>query len=163
MIPRIAAVGTSFSPLPCHAWHGYGVTNAHRVLHPMDMGLLDPMSDGRRRASALPYRCFPAGRRHLRHPRPTAYPSVPFSPKKLSDTAPASLCGDYMRVFGREEIYRTGVEREILVPEYGYYDFQNPLYMDSRQLQITRIAAAGTSFSPLPCHIWHGLLPLASR
>jgi hypothetical protein len=31
LIPRIAAVGTSFSPLPCHAWHGYGVTSAHRV------------------------------------------------------------------------------------------------------------------------------------
>jgi hypothetical protein len=31
LIPRIAAVGTSFSPLPCQGWHGYGVTNAHRV------------------------------------------------------------------------------------------------------------------------------------
>jgi hypothetical protein len=31
MIPRIAAVGTSFNPLPCQAWHGYGVTNVHRV------------------------------------------------------------------------------------------------------------------------------------
>jgi hypothetical protein len=31
MIPRIAAVGTSFSPLPCQAWHGYMVTSAHRV------------------------------------------------------------------------------------------------------------------------------------
>jgi hypothetical protein len=31
LIPRTAAVGTSFSPLPCQAWHGYGVTNAHRV------------------------------------------------------------------------------------------------------------------------------------
>jgi hypothetical protein len=31
IIPRIAAVSTSFSPLPCQAWHGYGVTSAHRV------------------------------------------------------------------------------------------------------------------------------------
>jgi hypothetical protein len=31
MIPWIAAVGTSFSLLPCQAWHGYGVTGAHRV------------------------------------------------------------------------------------------------------------------------------------
>jgi hypothetical protein len=31
LIPRIAAVGTSFSPLPCQAWHNYGVTSAHRV------------------------------------------------------------------------------------------------------------------------------------
>jgi hypothetical protein len=29
--PRIAGVGTSFSPLTCQAWHGYGVTSAHRV------------------------------------------------------------------------------------------------------------------------------------
>jgi hypothetical protein len=31
LIMRIAAVGTSFSPLPCQAWHLYGVTIAHRV------------------------------------------------------------------------------------------------------------------------------------
>jgi hypothetical protein len=31
MIPRIEAAGTSFSPLPYQAWHGYGVTSAHRV------------------------------------------------------------------------------------------------------------------------------------
>jgi hypothetical protein len=31
LIPRIVIVGTSFSPLPCQAWHGYRVTNAHRV------------------------------------------------------------------------------------------------------------------------------------
>jgi hypothetical protein len=29
--PAIAAVGTSFSHLPCQASHGYGVINAHRV------------------------------------------------------------------------------------------------------------------------------------
>jgi hypothetical protein len=33
LIPRIAAIGTSFSPLPCQAWHGYGVTSAHRNHH----------------------------------------------------------------------------------------------------------------------------------
>jgi hypothetical protein len=31
LIPRIAATGTWFSPLPCQAWHGYMVTIAHRV------------------------------------------------------------------------------------------------------------------------------------
>jgi hypothetical protein len=31
LIPRILAAGTSFSPLPCQAWHGYGVTGAYRV------------------------------------------------------------------------------------------------------------------------------------
>jgi hypothetical protein len=31
LIPRIAAAGTSFSPPQCQGWHGYSVTNAHRV------------------------------------------------------------------------------------------------------------------------------------
>jgi hypothetical protein len=31
LIARIASDGTSFSPLPCHAWHGYMVTSAHLV------------------------------------------------------------------------------------------------------------------------------------
>jgi hypothetical protein len=31
LIPRIAAAGTSLSPLPCQALHGYMVTSAHRV------------------------------------------------------------------------------------------------------------------------------------
>jgi hypothetical protein len=31
LIPRIATAGISFSPLPCQAWHNYGVTSAHRV------------------------------------------------------------------------------------------------------------------------------------
>ena len=31
LFTRIAATGISFSPLPCHARHGYMVTNAHRV------------------------------------------------------------------------------------------------------------------------------------
>jgi hypothetical protein len=47
-------------------------------------------------------------------------------------------------------------EREIPVLVYGYYVFQNPSYMAFRQLLILRIAAVGTSFSPLPCQAWHG-------
>jgi hypothetical protein len=31
LIPWIATVATSFSPLPCQAWHGYRATNAHLV------------------------------------------------------------------------------------------------------------------------------------
>jgi hypothetical protein len=31
LTPRIETTGTSFSPLPCQAWHGNMVTNAHRV------------------------------------------------------------------------------------------------------------------------------------
>jgi hypothetical protein len=46
LILRIAAVGTSFSPLPCQAWHGYGATSAHRV--EVEVGADGP-------ASAPPY------------------------------------------------------------------------------------------------------------
>jgi hypothetical protein len=45
--------------------------------------------------------------------------------------------------------------------EYGYYDFQNPPYMASRQLMIMRIADAGTSFSPLPCQALHGYIVIS--
>jgi hypothetical protein len=38
---------------------------------------------------------------------------------------------------------------------YGYCNFQNP-YMAFRHLLLARIVAAGTSFSPLPCHLRHG-------
>jgi hypothetical protein len=47
-------------------------------------------------------------------------------------------------------------EREIPLLVYGYYVFQNPPYKASRQLLIPRIAAIGTSISPLPCQAWHG-------
>jgi hypothetical protein len=39
---------------------------------------------------------------------------------------------------------------------YGYHNFQNPPYKASRQLLIARIATAGTSLNPLPCHAWQG-------
>jgi hypothetical protein len=42
------------------------------------------------------------------------------------------------------------------VAVYGYYVFPNPPYRASRQLLIARIAAVGTSFSPLLCQAWHG-------
>jgi hypothetical protein len=54
-------------------------------------------------------------------------------------------------------------ERGFLVMEYGYYDFQNPPYMASRQLTITRIAAPGTSFSPQPCQAWHGYMVISAH
>jgi hypothetical protein len=41
---------------------------------------------------------------------------------------------------------------------YGYYNFQNPPYWAFRKLVIPRIAAAGTSFSSLPCQARHGYM-----
>jgi hypothetical protein len=42
LIARILATGTSFSPLPCQVWHGYRVTDAHRV--EVEVGLDGPTS-----------------------------------------------------------------------------------------------------------------------
>jgi hypothetical protein len=46
---------------------------------------------------------------------------------------------------------------------YGYFDFQKPPYMASRQLLIPRIGAAGTSFSPLPCQALHGYMVIIAH
>jgi hypothetical protein len=55
MVPRIAAPGTSFSPLPCKARHGYKVTNAHRV--EVEVGADGPASSPPSGvAAAAPYR-----------------------------------------------------------------------------------------------------------
>jgi hypothetical protein len=77
----------------------------------------------------------------------------PFSPKHISQTSfPESIC-EYL--VANKHIKHT--EREIHVPVYGYYVFfQNLPCMASRLLMIPRIAAAGTSFNPLPCQAWHG-------
>jgi hypothetical protein len=50
LIPRIVALGTSFSRLPCQAWHGYMVTNAHRV--EVEVGADGPESTTPSRAAA---------------------------------------------------------------------------------------------------------------
>jgi hypothetical protein len=41
--------------------------------------------------------------------------------------------------------------------------FQHPTYMASRQLLMTRIAASGTSFSPLPYHAWHSDMVISAH
>jgi hypothetical protein len=57
MIPRIAADGTSFNPLPCQAWHGTRFTNAPRV--EVEVGAAGLASAPLRAAAAAP----PAGTR----------------------------------------------------------------------------------------------------
>jgi hypothetical protein len=86
-------------------------------------------------------------------------PPVPSPPKNISQILPPPPYHEstYIRAFNREKKIGN-VEREILVPVYGHYDFQNPQYMASRKLLIARIAATGTSLSPLPCQAWHGYM-----
>jgi hypothetical protein len=97
------------------------------------MGMLDLMSASRRRASAVPWRCFHVVRRQLQYPRSTVDPSVPFSPNNVSKAPPRLLTREYVRVSCRQK--HVGLaEREILALGYGYFDFQNPPYKASRQV-----------------------------
>jgi hypothetical protein len=59
LIPQIVAVGISFIPLPCQAWHGYGVTSAHRV--EVEVGAEKPASAPPSGAAAA---APPAGAHH---------------------------------------------------------------------------------------------------
>jgi hypothetical protein len=108
-------------------------------------------------ASAVPWRCFPAIRRQLQHPRLSADPSVPFFAKKwFADAAPAPSSGEYPRVFSRGKDISDLPSGRSLCQCTDIMFFQNPPNRASRQLLILRIAAVGTFFSPLPCHAWHG-------
>jgi hypothetical protein len=87
------------------------------------MSLLDLRSGGRRRASALPCRCFRAIRRHLQHPCPTANPSVHSSPIYFTYTSPIPPNGTVLEELSVEEKHIGLAEREILVLGYGYFEF----------------------------------------
>jgi hypothetical protein len=122
-------------------------------------GGLESHRVGRLLASALPWRCFPAARRELQHPRPTADPSVPpFAKKYFADTTPTPLSGEYMQVFNREKTYRTGRAGDLSVGIRTLCFSKTLCTWTSRQLLIPRIAAAGTSFNLLPCQAWHGYM-----
>jgi hypothetical protein len=108
-------------------------------------------------ASAVPQRYFPAVRRELQHNRPSADPSVPFFAKThFANAAPAPSSGEYLRVFSRGKDISDLPSGRSMFRFTDIMFFQNPSYMASRQVIIPRIAAAGTSFSPLPCQAWHG-------
>jgi hypothetical protein len=71
-------------------------------------------------------RFFPAVRCELQHPRPAAYPSVPFVAKKIlrSHRPRPLVVRVYVSIQPRKKIVHA--EREIPVLVHGYYDFQNP-------------------------------------
>jgi hypothetical protein len=70
-----------------------------RLRHTSVMRSITPRPHGRRKlshgwrllASAVPQHCFPAVRRQLQHPRPSADPSVPFFAKNISLSPPPPL------------------------------------------------------------------------
>jgi hypothetical protein len=106
-----------------------------------------------RRALALLPCCPP----QLQHPRPTVDPSVPFLTKKdFANAAPTPSSEEYLRVFRRGKDISDMPSGRFLCRCTDIMLFLNPPYMAPRRLLIPRIAAAGTSFRPLPCQAWHG-------
>jgi hypothetical protein len=63
---------------------------------------------------------------HYQHHRPTDDPSVPFSPKNISQTPPPPLCRESMFEYLVTKKHIGLAEREIHVLVYGYYDFPKP-------------------------------------
>jgi hypothetical protein len=104
-----------------------------------------------------------AANNQLQHPRPTVDPSVPPFAKNIAQTPPPPPCRERICGYSIAKRHMGHAEREISVLVYGYFDFRNPPYMASRQLMIPRIAAAGTSFSPLPCQAWHGYMVISAH
>jgi hypothetical protein len=75
-----------------------------RSFEPRPQGRRESHRVGRLLANALPSRCFPAIRRQLQHPRPTADPSeTPFAKNYFANATPAPLSVEYMRVFNLEK------------------------------------------------------------
>jgi hypothetical protein len=96
------------------------------------MGMLDLMSVGRHRASALSRRFFPAIRRHLQHLHSTADTSVPSSPKSIPRAPPPPPCLGSICEYTVAKKHIGLAERDVLVMVCGNYDFQSPPYMACR-------------------------------
>ena len=111
---------------------------------------------GRQLASALSWRCFPAGHHQLQHPPPTADPAVPSSPSNAAVVqAPLLKVRLYLGVSVREK-HIGRAEREILVPvSHRNYFFKSPLYRAFPTAADPTDRAVGP-LSPLPCQAWHG-------
>jgi hypothetical protein len=110
----------------------------------------------RRLASALSWRCFPAGHFELQHPPPTADPTVPSSPSNthVVQVPPPRSKTVLNSMYAKRHIGRA--EREILVPvSHRNYFFKSPLYMAFSTAADPADRAVGP-LSPLPCHAWHG-------
>jgi hypothetical protein len=111
---------------------------------------------GRRLASALSRRCFPAGHHQLQHPPPTADPAVPSSPSNDAVVqAPPLKVRMYSEVFVCEKTYRTGRAGDLGAGIVKHFSFKSPMYRAFPTTADHADRAVGP-LSPLPCHAWHG-------
>jgi hypothetical protein len=122
---------------------------------PPRMGLLDLRSPRRRRARAP----SPSAASRLSaassntHVPPLIRP-YPCRKKLFHMEPPPPPYRESICEYAIAKKHQTG-KREIVVMGYGDYDFQNPPCIAFRQLLITLIAAADTSFRPQACQTRH--------
>jgi hypothetical protein len=132
--PADRAVGP-LSPLPCHAWHGYGVTCAHHgeVRRCRRACERTPLRDRRR--------CAAGGRlvRNMYWHRQMYHNMI------IKTNQQPSV-----------QTIITRPEREILVPVmHRNYFFKSPMYM-ACPTAVDHADRAVGPLSPLPCQAWHG-------
>ena len=111
---------------------------------------------GRQLASALSWRCFPAGHHQLQHPPPTADPAVPSSPSNAAVVqVPLLKVRLYLGVSVREKTYRTGRAGDLGAGSAQNFFFKSPQYRAFPTAADPTDRAVGP-LSPLPCQAWHG-------
>jgi hypothetical protein len=89
------------------------------------MGMLDLRSDGRHRASALPWRCFPVAASCSNTRIPPLMRPYPSRQRNTSHAPPPPPYRENIREYSVANKHIGLAEREILVLVYGYFDFQN--------------------------------------
>jgi hypothetical protein len=113
---------------------------------------------GRRLASALSWRYFPAGHHQLQRSRPTVDPVVPSSPSNALEVhAPPHIVGLYPIVSDREKAYRTaragdlgaGIAQKMFFFKSQVYNVFFPTIIDPADCAVGPLSA-------LPYQALHG-------
>jgi hypothetical protein len=111
---------------------------------------------GRRLASALSWRCFPAGHHQLQRLRPTADPAASSSPSNALEVhAPPHIVGSYQVESNREKTYWTVRAGDLGAGiAHSLYFFISLMYMAFPTPVYPGVRAFGP-LSPPPCQAWH--------
>jgi hypothetical protein len=110
---------------------------------PPPLGSVDWHMVGRRLASALSWRCLPAGYHQLQHPPPTVDPAVPSSQSNVPEVqVPPPRGRTVLSSICMRKKYIGRAEREILVPVlHGNYFFKSPLYRMIPRIEVSALLA----------------------
>jgi hypothetical protein len=115
-------------PLPYRVAPPVATFSSMCSVAPRPQGRHNFRRDGRRLASAMPWRCFPAVCRELQRPPPTQIRPYPRRRHFFGDTCPVLEHESVQGVNSAAKKYSTSAEREILALVYIYY-FKSHPYM----------------------------------